>query len=542
MLRELARAGGFQLVYNSQIVGSDTTVVREPRGTSPSDLVASVLEPLGLRLQAVDERTYAIVPRVSTTVAATPDEASLVPPQIEPLTEVVVTASRYALASDVPEVETSLTQTQIRALPRLGEDVLKAVHRLPGAASNGLSGLAHIRGGDTNETAILFDGLQLYEPFHLRLLQGPSSVLDERVVGGLDVHAGGFTAEYGDQMSAVIDARSVHPEPDAYYELGLSLLHANALASHRFNDGRGQWLAAVRRSNLDDVLDILDSDLGEPRYMDAFARLDYEWTPSTRGSVHALLAKDEAEINSSDDTEHADASYSNIYFWATLEHEFTEHWDVRGLVSYTDIDSVRDATVTDPGRRDGIVTDDRDYNVLGLKLDAQYSTERWLHRAGIDVRSLDARYDYASAVVFAADYPFPGSMGGERVQASSPKPAGEHFAIYYTVRARLIDALTAEAGLRFDEQSYGVDGDDQFGPRLNVAWQLAPPHEGACELGPVPAIPGHRGIAGRGRHRRVSTGAAGRPPDPRARTECRRRVVVPRRGVSERIRSTATAV
>ena len=48
-------------------------------------------------------------------------------------------------------------------------------------------------------TAILFDGLQLYEPFHLRLLQGPSSVLDERVVGGLDVHAGGFTAEYGDQ-------------------------------------------------------------------------------------------------------------------------------------------------------------------------------------------------------------------------------------------------------------------------------------------------------------------------------------------------------
>ena len=196
-----------------------------------------------------------------------------------PLTEIIVTASRYPLAADVPDVQTSLTQTEIDALPRFADDVLKTVHRLPGAASNGLSGLAHLRGGDTNETIILFDGLALYEPFHLRLLQGPTSVLDERVVGGLDVYAGGFTAEYGDRMSAVIDARSVHPDADAYYELGLSLLHTNALASHRFADGRGQWLAAVRRSNLGEVSDILGSDLGEPNYVDGFVRVDYDWTP-----------------------------------------------------------------------------------------------------------------------------------------------------------------------------------------------------------------------------------------------------------------------
>ena len=90
---------------------------------------------------------------------------------------------------------------------RFAEDVLKAVHRLPGAASNGLAGLAHMRGGDTNETLVILDGLPLYEPFHLRMLQSPSSVLDERIVDGLDVFAGGFTAEYGDRMSAIIDAR-----------------------------------------------------------------------------------------------------------------------------------------------------------------------------------------------------------------------------------------------------------------------------------------------------------------------------------------------
>ena len=54
----------------------------------------------------------------------------------------------------------------------------------------------------------------------------------------------------------------------------------------------------------------------------------------------------------------------------------------------------------------------------------------------------------------------------------APAPSGQHVALYYTLRGRLTDALTAEVGLRWDEQSYGVEADDQFGPRLNLAWRL----------------------------------------------------------------------
>jgi len=32
------------------------------------------------------------------------------------------------------------------------------------------------------------------------------------------------------------------------------------------------------------------------------------------------------------------------------------------------------------------------------------------------------------------------------------------------------DRLAAELGLRWDEQSYGADADDQWGPRVNLAW------------------------------------------------------------------------
>ena len=281
-----------------------------------------------------------------------------------------------------------------------------------------------MRGGDANETQVLLDGLPLYEPFHLRLLQSPSSVLDERIVDGLDVYAGGFTSEYGDRMSAIIDARSLRPDADAYYELGLSLMHTNALASHKFADGRGQWLASIRRSNLAEVADIMDSDLGEPKYIDGFGRVDYEWSPSTRGSLHVLLASDHAEITNSAGTEHAVAEYSNAYVWGTLTHDWSDQLSTTALVSFTDVSAERNADVFEPGKRVGNVDDERDYDVLGLKLDASYTTDRWLQRAGIDVRKLSATYDYTGSVDFALRLSIPRRPGAGHLTRARAEALG----------------------------------------------------------------------------------------------------------------------
>jgi hypothetical protein len=463
VIRELAASGGLQLVYTRELVPTDLVVQREPTATAPVAAIGQVLAASGLELRQIDGRTYAVV-RITRAAMAKPESAG------SALDEVVVTSSRYALAADVPDVHTLLTQDELVALPRLADDTLKAVHRLPGAASNGLAGLAHLRGGEANETLVLLDGLPLYEPFHLRLLQSPASVLDERIVEGLDAYAGGFTADFGDRMSGIIDARSRHPEADAYYELGLSLMHANALASRSFAAGRGRWLASFRRSNLDEIADTLQSDLGEPTYADGFARLDYAWSPSTRGSLHLLLASDEAQINNAAETESSDAEYSNSYLWGTLAHDWTPRLTTTALLSYTDVSARRVAIVDEPGLRSGAAYDERDYDVLGLRLDAKYAAGRTLHRAGLDLRSLEAEYDYRGEVAYAPGYPFPGAS--DFVRELSPAPGGEHVALYYTVRAQLTDALTGEFGLRWDEQTYGPDSDDQLGPRVNLAWRL----------------------------------------------------------------------
>ena len=188
-------------------------------------------------------------------------------------------------------------------------------------------------------------------------------------------------------------------------------------------------------------------------------------------ALHVLLSNDRAEVQNSDKTEFADATYRNSYVWATLEHEFSPAADARAIVSYTDVASERTGDVMDPGKRTGTVDDERHYDVLGLKLDASYRSARWLHRYGLEFRSLSADYEYASQVRFEPGYPGPDSPGSELARASAPQPSGEHVAAYVTSRVLVTDRLALEAGLRWDEQSYGSDSDDQWGPRINLAYQ-----------------------------------------------------------------------
>jgi outer membrane receptor protein involved in Fe transport len=457
-----------RLVYSSQVVPARLRVLAEPTAAGGPALLEQLLAPHGLHAEHVGGVVYAVVANPPGRAPAATAPAAPVP-----LEEVVVASSRYRLADDSLPERSFLTQAELEALPRLADDSLKAVHRLPGAATNGLSGLANMRGGEQSETLVVFDGLPMYEPFHLRLLSSATSVLDPRTLESLEVYAGGYTAEFGDRISAVIDARSTRPEADRYYEAGLSVFYVNALASARFADGRGQWLAAARRSNLDLVAELVRSDIGEPSYADGFGRLDFDFDDATRASMHLLLATERSSLNNAEETEFAHAAYRNSYVWGTLAHRWSPAFESTLLLSYSDVSADRDGTVEEPGRREGFVHDDRAYDVFGCKLDGSWSTPRWLHRAGVEFRSLAARYRYSSQVTFEPDYPFPGDPGAMIARDLSPTPAGDHTAAYATSRLRVTDRLTAELGFRWDEQTYAADADEQFAPRVNLAFDAS---------------------------------------------------------------------
>ncbi len=83
---------------------------------------------------------------------------------------------------------------------------------------------------------VLLDGLEVYEPFHLKDIGGGAfSAVDVMAIGGIDMMTGGFPARYGDHMSGVLDISSVKPQAERRTALGISFMNARLLTDGQFD-------------------------------------------------------------------------------------------------------------------------------------------------------------------------------------------------------------------------------------------------------------------------------------------------------------------
>ena len=111
--------------------------------------------------QSVD-REVRVRPGRSTELEVELDPAR---PDIENIT---VSASRYEISRDISTSRFDFDRSSIETLPDVGDDPLRATHRLPGAAASGASAQSHFRGGEEAETGIILNGQRLFDPFHVR--------------------------------------------------------------------------------------------------------------------------------------------------------------------------------------------------------------------------------------------------------------------------------------------------------------------------------------------------------------------------------------
>jgi outer membrane receptor protein involved in Fe transport len=463
------RAEGLVFIYNTQIVPERLKVLSEPQARHGIALAEEILAPHGLGLSAAAPKVYAVVRDASAArrVVTPPPESEA---KVE---EVVVQTSRYTLATENIAPKDFLTQDQVQAMPRLADETLRAVQRLPGSATNGVSSLGPIRGGEPNETAILLNGLRLYEPFHLKNFQSPISLLDSRLIDHIEFYSGGFPAPYGDRMSAIIDARTVRP-PGRYYELGLSLFHLSGLAATSFADERGHALISARRGNLGELSRLTDQDFGTPDYSDGFAHVDYQLQDATRISFDALASADQIVAKRDRDAQLARAKYRNTYAWLTLDHEWSATASSRIIGSFTDLVNERRGWVTEP-QRTGQVRDDRTFHIAGVRWENSIDAGFLKHRFWAEVRHLWGDYRYDLNLELAPGFPFPSSPGSQTTRTASPSPEGYENSAYWDARARLGERWTVEAGMRVDAQTYdGSDDGEQWSPRFSVLYSLSP--------------------------------------------------------------------
>lgn len=124
------------------------------------------------------------------------------------ITGVEISAEREERINEVKVSSVKVTTEEISKIPSVGgePDIAQYLQVMPGVVFTGdQGGQLYIRGGSPVQTLVLLDGLPIYNPFHSI---GLFSVFETDIIKNVEVLTGGFSAEYGGRVSAVMDVRT----------------------------------------------------------------------------------------------------------------------------------------------------------------------------------------------------------------------------------------------------------------------------------------------------------------------------------------------
>jgi hypothetical protein len=165
-----------------------------------------------------------------------------------------------------PGVERPLPLTPIQTYrtPGAQGDLFRALQALPGVAAPDEAAGLFVRGGDVSEVLVTLDGGTIAHPYRYETPTGGfRGAIDPFQITGLTFSTGGFGAQYGNALSAVVDMRGLDTpaEPEAAVTLGLA--GVSAQAGTRLGRAAGARVALNRT-----LTSVLFAVNGSPRHFD----------------------------------------------------------------------------------------------------------------------------------------------------------------------------------------------------------------------------------------------------------------------------------
>ncbi len=169
-----------------------------------------------------------------------------------------ISARREARKTEVLISKLTVTPAQIKSLPSTGgePDIAQYLPVLPGIISTGdQGGQIFIRGGSPVMNKILLDGMTIYNPFHSI---GFFSVFETEIIRSADVLTGGFGAEYGGRISAIVDLKTREGNKKKFSGMasvspfmGKFLLEGPLIKLKEENGGSSSFILTAKKSLFD---------------------------------------------------------------------------------------------------------------------------------------------------------------------------------------------------------------------------------------------------------------------------------------------------
>ena len=213
---------------------------------------------------------------------------------------VKVTAGYFEKAKDGIVSTQTIGIEEIRSDPVGSYDIQMMVHALPSVVTaTDQNNEIIVRGGGPGENLFIMDNLEIPNPNHFGEVGtggGPVSILNTEFVERIDFFAGGFPARYGDKQSSVMDISLREGNYSNFEsELEVSMGGAGLLAEGPFADGKGSYIASIRKSFLKYIIKSAGLT-AVPEYWNSQMKAVYNIDPQNKLIFNAVTGSDYVKI------------------------------------------------------------------------------------------------------------------------------------------------------------------------------------------------------------------------------------------------------
>ena len=229
--------------------------------------------------------------------------------------EVVVTPGAFRMAQQQIARRQSMERDRLQSLPATFNDVNRVLHVMPGVSfAHDGSAHFHVRGGNQEENLILLDGVEIFDPYHLKNLGGAVGILNMDMIDQVDILTGGFPARYGDKLSSVVNIENRVSDAERITgSFGIGGTGSKLLMEGPIPNG--SWLLSYRKSFLKEAIKLLNPSENTfiPSFYDAQGKTAYKINSSNQLIFNLLLSEDKSYFDSWYLNRDLNSSYSNRY-------------------------------------------------------------------------------------------------------------------------------------------------------------------------------------------------------------------------------------
>jgi hypothetical protein len=370
------------------------------------------------------------------------------------LADVVVLAGAFE-ASDARRAAV-LKPLDILTTAGANADIASALNTLPGTTRVGEEGKLFVRGGAASETRTYLDGLPVASPYGGAVSGVPArGRFSPTLFKGTLFSTGGYSAEYGQALSAVVNLNSIDLDPET--QTGISLLSVGGALSRTRRWERTSASASLDYTNLTPYYNLTAPDqrwAQAPQRLGGSLRLAHRTGASGMLKLYATYSSQQVATRQADPDPAFAAGRltalrnANAYLNATYRGALRRGWSLNtGLALSREHNALRpEPQLIDETEQTAtarlVLTNDSASTWFNLKLGAEAT----------------AQY-YALRYQAAADAP-----------VYTPAFAEQRAAVFGESDLSLAPRLTGRVGVRGEYSALLHKAN--LAPRLALAWQL----------------------------------------------------------------------